>query len=140
MHNNINKLPIDIVRYIIPYTYNIQNKNLLVDIKNYSKTKTKLYNIYYNYWILALGEEEPEDKNWIINDIFRHLNNYQLFEMRYSKYIYDIFTRNICIKDIKKYIKNFEKKTVNTQINIFWGLFTSEERDLFCGNCYNLEI
>ena len=140
MNNNIKKLPIDIIRYIIPYTYNIQNKELLVDIKNYSKTKNEVYIIYYNYWILALGEEEPEDKNWIINDIFRYLNNYQLLETMYSKYIYDIFTRNVYIKDIKKYINNFQKKKVNTQINIFWGLLTCLERELFYRNCYNLEI
>jgi len=133
-------LPIDIINYIIPYTYNIQKKELLIDIKNYNNTKTKLYNTYYNYYIVELGEEEPEDKNWIINDLFRYLNNYQVLETKYSKYTYDIFTRNTYIVNIEKYMENFEKKTVNTQINIIWGLFTIEERNLFCNNSYNLAV
>ena len=51
MQNLICKLPIDIIQYIIPYTYNLQNKKLLDDIVNYKNTRTKIDEIYYDYWI-----------------------------------------------------------------------------------------
>lgn len=45
----INKLPDDIIQYIIPYTYQLQNKPLLNDIKNYKETKDIISELYYNY-------------------------------------------------------------------------------------------
>ena len=39
----ISKLPEDIVNRIIPYTYNIQTKNLLEDIIHYNNSLTSHY-------------------------------------------------------------------------------------------------
>ena len=53
----------------------------------------------------------------------------------FVKSFYNIFRRCLFlkkIKDIEKYVSKLEKKPTNTQINIFWGLFTPEERMLFC--------
>ena len=45
MNKFINRLPLDIVLQIIPYTYNLQNKNLLEDIVNYTQTKKVLFEL-----------------------------------------------------------------------------------------------
>lgn len=132
MKDFIQKLPDDIILRIIPYTYHLQNKNLLDDIKNYKETKTKLFEIYHQYWIVEAQSVDPdEDINWLINDIFAYANNYKATMWGYVEKFYQIFKRNISLQTkntIDKYIYNMEKKTVPIQINIFLGLLTINER------------
>jgi hypothetical protein len=124
----IEKLPLDIILQIIPYTYEIQNKSLLNDIVNFKESKNKLLNLYYDYWF----EIEPgEYKNWLINDIFGYANNYNALMFGYVDKFYNIFFRNICLQtkeDVENYVSNMEKKEASTQINIFLGLLKKEER------------
>jgi hypothetical protein len=132
----IDRLPLDIVLQIIPYTYDLQNKDLLADIKNYIETKTLLSNYYYNYWIISLEVEEPQDKYWLINDIFAYTNNYNPTMNGYVEQFYNIFKRNPFLQtnqDIDRYILNLEKKDVRSQINVFLGLLTVQERTEFIG-------
>jgi hypothetical protein len=129
--DSINKLPIDIILRIIPFTYHLQNKNLLDDIVSYKKTKKTLFKIYYNYWIINAESGPEEDKNWLINDIFAYANNYNATMYGYADKFYNIFKRNNYLQtkvDINKYVYNLEKKKVETQINIFLGLLTIKER------------
>lgn len=92
MNELIDKLPMDIVLHIIHYTYNFQNKHLLDDIKNYSESKTILSNYYYNYWIIFIQSQEPQDKYWLINDLFAYANNYNATMYGYGEEFYNIFT------------------------------------------------
>jgi hypothetical protein len=135
MKDFINRLPIDIIFKIIPYTYNLQNKTLLDDITNYTKTKTVLFNFYYKYWIIKIQSQVlNEDKNWLINDIFSYANDYNATMFGYVQKFYDIFKRSFNLQtneEIYKYVNNLEKKEIVTQINIFLGLFTIEERKDF---------
>jgi len=132
MKDFIQKLPIDIVLQIIPYTYNLQNKNLLDDIINYKETKTKLFELYYKYWIIEAQSQDPqEDKNWLINDIYAYANNDHATMYGYIDNFYHIFKRNIFLQSnekIDKYVYNLEKKKVLIQINIFLGLLNIKER------------
>jgi hypothetical protein len=129
----MNKLPRDIVLQIIPYTYQLQNKNLLNDIINYKKAKTVLHELYYKYWIIDLQSIDPDEhKYWLINDIFAYANNYNATMYGYLDIFYNIFKRNMFLKtneDIDTYVSNLEKKDVSSQINIFLGLLTIEERN-----------
>jgi len=132
----VEKLPLDLVLQIIPYTYHLQNKELLDDIKSYSETKTILSNYYYNYWIVSLEEPEDGDKYWLINNLFSFVNNYKPTMDGYVEQFYNIFKRNAFLEtsqDIDSYILQLEKKNVTTQINIFLGLLTLEERNEFIG-------
>jgi len=132
MQNLIRKLPIDIIQYIIPYTYNLQNKKLLDDIINYKNTRTKIDEIYYDYWINLVESEEPNDKYWMINNIFAYANDYKPTMNGYVEKFYGIFYRNPRlhnIKEVNKYVEELEKKSVITQINVFWGLLTPTERN-----------
>jgi len=142
MRDFIQKLPFDIVLRIIPYTYNIQQKSLLNDIINFTQVKNILYELYYNYWMIEMQVQDPEeDKNWLINDILGYANNNNAIMFGYVDNFYNIFKRNIVLKtktkeEIKKYVKNIYNKEVISQINIFLGLFTTHERNELIYNFY----
>ena len=133
MNKFINRLPFDIVLQIIPYTYHLQNKNLLDDIINYNETKTILFELYHKYWMIERESLDPEeDKNWLINDIFAYANSNHATMYGYVEKFYDIFKRHFCLyskEEIDKYVYHLEKKEVITQINIFLGLLTVKERN-----------
>ena len=133
MQNIIKRLPFDIILKIIPYTYQFQNKNLLYDIINYKELKTSLLDLYYRIWIIDMQSQDPEeDKNWLINNIFSYANNYNATMYGYIDKFYDIFKRNFFLKsngDIDNYVNNIKMKNVSSQINIFLGLLTIQERN-----------
>lgn len=132
MKDFIQRLPLDIILYIIPYTYNLQNKNLLNDIINYKETRSLLLELYYEYWIIkAQSQDLEEDKRWLINDIIAYANNDKATMYGYVDNFYNIFKRNISLQTndtIDKYIIHLYKKPAKTRINIFLGLLTSNER------------
>ena len=134
----LHKLPVDIVHHIIPYTYDTQNKKLLDDITNYYDTKHAILVLYEEYWKEESDNPDVSDyyaNEWLINDLFAYSNNYYPGMYGFVKPFYNIFRRCLFlkkIKDIEKYVSILQKKPTITQINIFWGLFTPEERMLFC--------
>jgi hypothetical protein len=132
MKDFIDRLPLDIVLQIIPYTYNLQDKNLLNDIINYKETRSLLLELYYKYWIIDIQSENEQDKNWLINDIISYANDYNATMYGYVDKFYNIFKRNISLQtneSIDKYMNILKEKKVKTQINIFLGLLTSNERN-----------
>jgi hypothetical protein len=133
MKDFIERLPMDIILQIIPYTYNLQNKDLLNDIIHYKESRTLLFELYHNYWIIEAQMLDPEeDINWLINDIVAYANNYKATMFGYVDNFYNIFKRNICLQtidNIDKYVNKLEEKKVKTQINIFLGLLTINERN-----------
>ena len=127
----IYRLPEEIRQQIIPYTYNIQNHKLLDDIRNFFRTRYTLLEIYYQRWIAELGEEEPEDKWWVINDITRFANKNKSTMYGYIDSFYNIFMRIYQLhtkEQIQIYITTMQSKSINSQINIFWGIMTHDER------------
>jgi len=132
----IRKLPEDIIQYIIPFTYSIQSKELTHDIKSYYYGKQMITSIYYGIWVDWFDSyEENNDKNWLINDLFSFANDYNPTMFGLKKCFYNIFLRNIMLKKdenkVISYIVHLENEKVDKQINIFWGLFTHEEREDF---------
>jgi hypothetical protein len=128
----ISKLPRDIVEYIIPYTYQLQPKTILNEIINYKETKKIISELYYNFWIIYMEEDELEDKYWLINDIVAYINNYKATMYGYVDNFYNIFRRNPRLQtreDINKYFGILETKPVTSQINIIWALLTPRERN-----------
>ena len=106
-------LPFDIIiNHIIPYTYNIQSKLLLEDIKNYYTIKEILLNYKYDtniikHEILAVFYDNKSLLSTILN---------RRFQFKFKNYDYNI---------IYKYPES------NTRFNILFGLFTKEERQTF---------
>jgi hypothetical protein len=131
MINKIAKLPNEIQDKIISYTYKFQNKKLIEDIINYNITKKIILEKYYQYWINKIGDLEPEDKYWLVNDIILYLNKNEENNTCYVDNYYHFFRRNYSLNDkkqINNYIFNFYKESANKQVNIFWGLLTPNER------------
>ena len=132
MNKFIDRLPQDIIDYIIPFTYQLQNKPLLCDIKNYKETKDLVLELYYKWWIIYMGETEPEHKYWLINNIIAYINNYKATMYGYVEDFYNIFRRNQYLQtheDINNYVSSLENKSVDRQINIIWSLLTPKERN-----------
>ena len=106
------RIPIDIIiNHIIPYTYNIQPKFLLEDIKNYHKIRTILIDDKYDtdvikHEILAIFYSNKQKLNHILH---RH------FQINLQNYDYNI-------------IYGYSQ---NTKFNILFGLFSIEERTYF---------
>lgn len=132
MKSFIDKLPIDIVMKIISYTYNFQNKELLDDVKNYTRIKKELFSLYYNFWIIEWDEAIFSDSEWLINDIQGYVNNFEATMYGYVTKHYNIFKRFISLKtnnDVDKYTKYLDNQPILTQINIYLALLTPMERN-----------
>jgi hypothetical protein len=136
LYNNImceiiKKLPKDIINLIIPYTYSVQSKELIVDIQTYFSKKKIITRIYSRFWFNPY--EENEDKNWLHNDLIAFANDYNATMFGFKERFYNIFSRNIMLKNdqnkVISYIVNLENEKVEKRINIFWGLFKPEERE-----------
>jgi hypothetical protein len=129
-----NKLPIELIYIILSYTYQSQSKELTEDIKNFYESKQILLQKYHNYWIFIWQENEPVDKEWVINDLYRYSNRNILTMNGYVDDFYELFFRifNIRTKEqVNKYITILDNKSLDTQINIFWGLLNPKERNQF---------
>ena len=130
----IQKLPNEVVFKIIQYTYHFQNKNLLVDIIDFVESKKTILKMYYDNQIIYMGEESPQDKCWLINDIFAFTNNYHALIYGYTNKFYNIIRRNGISKtqeEIMDFIICLENKELDTQINVLWGLLNPIERKEF---------
>jgi hypothetical protein len=130
----LDKLPIDIIHHIIPYTYQIQDKHIQDDIIDYHKSKSMIYQIYYDYWVNFIGDLGVY-RIWLIHDLFLYANHNQTFIVKgYTESFYTFFKRNRQLhtnEEIDTYIQKLEYKDENSQINIFWGLLTPKERNEF---------
>lgn len=133
MSDIIKKLPEDIINLIIPYTYSLQSKELIDDIQTYFSKKKIISRIYSRWWFDS--EEENADKNWLHNDLISFANDYYATMFGFKESFYNIFSRNIMLKKDKykviSFIVHLENEKVEKQINIYWGLFTPEEREEF---------
>lgn len=117
-------LPIDIIHKIIPYTYNLQNKAILEDIQNYQDSKAHIHRLYYDSWMKYVNSIVPEDRDWILNNLFRYANNYDL----HASEFYKIFLKSN-LSTATRPNANYSKLHINSQINIYWGFMTPKERN-----------
>ena len=133
----IQKLPEDVMRYIIPYTYVVQPKELLEDIRSYYVTLKKAKDIYKRYWNVKEENEcnccgvPNEDIDWLINDIFGFMNEDVATMIAFVPKFCDLWLRCLRLysyEQVLEYMKVFEKKSSITQVNMIWGLMKPNER------------
>jgi hypothetical protein len=129
-----NKLPKELIYIILSYTPQPQPKEITEDIKNFYESKQILLQTYRNYWIFICQENEPSDKEWITNDLYRYSNRNIATMNGYDDDFYELFFRLFNFKtkeQINKYITILDNKSLDSQINIFWGLLNPKERNEF---------
>ena len=129
MNNYIKLLPEDILYKIISYSYSPQPKELLEDIRDYSSTLNTVGNVYYNRWILDVGESVPEDRNWLVNDIIRYITRDDdrgawLLQSQ-------ILCRQLLIHDMiqaRRHMYILDKMSAEHELRRDWGLMIPKER------------
>ena len=105
-----------------------QSKILLQDIRDFYESKQTIDAMYSEKWSRFVNED-PRD--WIINDIFIFMNDNIPTMFGYCKKCQDIINRNLFVKNVDNFILHSEIKHVDSQINIFLGLLTVQERKDF---------
>jgi len=131
--------PREIASQIMQYTYQVQDKTLLNDIVNFTKSKARLYFLYLTYF--TMREESDEYESWLSNDIVLYMNNFRhtgvLYGGGYVDKFYTRLSRNPFLntrEKIDRYVVNLGINGVDgitKEISIYLGLLTSEEREEF---------
>jgi len=97
MIKNLKKLPTDVINKIFSYYYSPQSKELLDDIKNYSKSLKIIEKIYYDFWIgnwpQPFSPAPGQDKDWLINDIICFTNKERATCLGYVDEFYGLWIR-----------------------------------------------
>jgi predicted helicase len=129
---NIRKLPTEIItNYILPYTYGVKPKNLLLDIRTFRTDFNILMNLYafsYNYRILLF-----DLLYFCNNSIYTHDSvTLKLRDLFKRNYILSKYTNNELLYFIYEnfHSKKQRKKTLS-QIKFIFGLMTQPERSEF---------
>lgn len=127
LYQLINQLPLELVWKIQSYILKPQNKELLLDIKSFYKLKNLGIRLYSKRY-----ESEPDQiENWFANDISSFMNNNFPIMYGYIEKYYDILFRLKNIKDKQTIISssiNLTKGTSKREINVLFGLLTTNER------------
>lgn len=132
--NIIQRLPMDIILRIIPYTYNVQNKELLNDIIHFNTTRVFLMELYFSYWIKYSYLIHEDDLCWLVNDMLGYMNNHYAIGHVFTPKLLGIYYRNPFLKtreDVVKYMGCLYKKNIKSQFNLCLGLFNPQEREEF---------
>ena len=125
------KLPYDIILVILSYIHKPQNKDLLNDIEHYAETKEKLFKIYNNIY------KTSSYTYFLMLDISLFLNNNEdVLIFSYKDKCINVFLRNPFLNDnnVIKYIMKLEKHDILSQINTYWALMNTCERNRFLAN------
>jgi hypothetical protein len=129
----IYKLPEEILRQIIAYTYSPQSPLLMRDIRHYHASKRDVLFIYRQTWKFMTQNEPPKEKQWLVNDIMLYLLQYETSpDDDHLQFYYDYFMRICCVNtkaQVKTYTKRIEDRPIDSKVNILWGLLTEEERN-----------
>jgi len=119
MWDLINKLPLDILDYVLSLTYKPQPSIMLTDLVSFVSTKSEISLIYEIKYRELLEFEHNADKNWLVSDILLFMKLKINKQNHYKKclYLYNEFMSN--------------RKDSCSQFNIFWALLEPKERNMF---------
>ena len=128
-------LPIDLVYMILNYICYPQPKALTEDIVSYTQTMQDLCTIYYNKWVIEMGDPIGEDSNWLENDLILYANEgvpTMLGVQPKCREILDRFYNYGRAYKLDFYVFVMTNKlTAKTRANMLLGLLTKEERKEF---------
>ena len=130
----MDQLPSEVIQNIIPYTYEVQPKELRDDICSYYITQKKTIDFYTRVFNC---KEDVYD--WLTNDIFRFLNNDVPTMYGYRDFFLDVFKRqflnhNKSSEDMIDCVSAFDNRSRYypcsiSEINMVIGLLNVCERN-----------
>lgn len=111
----IQKLPKDIILYIISYTYKCQCKTLMNDIATYSKTKDIIEKKYYTRITWLYEFQEIYEKNYLVRDIYSFINGNGYQYENYTDIFHCIVRRHFSLRnltntEISSFISKLQKQ------------------------------
>lgn len=130
--------PEDVINIIIKYIYTRTDKSLLNDIENFVTIRTKLLNLYYNYYANPhlLLYDDKEQQLQVTEDRYHLITDLELYFLK--NYNHNIWKRKFGLDTddkIDKYLIDLDNTNIDRQINIYLGLLKSKERERFYNNC-----
>jgi hypothetical protein len=139
------KLPSEIFDIILSYSYSPQPRELMEDIRHYYKSRNIIFRLYLQKYSRYLIERErpyyyylKETNYWLIHDIFVYSTNNNILLEDYDSKVFTIWKRNPFLNTEDKiihFVYFLDLFPKSRQINLFWGIFTIEERDEFMSRC-----
>jgi hypothetical protein len=132
----IRKLPEDIVRYIIPFTYSYQSPVLLQDIQSFYSDRKIVRDWYNHKWSIYLDNNPFEDIEWMANDIIIYVNHDQATMWGYHPFFHSICSRSFSLDSQEKQHR-FIRAIIRCEVkpmrcfNVMWGLLNTDERLAF---------
>jgi|TARA_Y100000389_G_C17135167_1_gene352160 mevalonate pyrophosphate decarboxylase len=141
----LKKIPCDVIReHIIPYTFQVQPKELCDDISSYHTIKSHIKKLYYDRWKDTFHYEENADINWLSNDLRRFLNDDVATMYGYTNNCLEKWRRLFYFQDksdyvIMEFISNIHARLVTTDINLQLATLTENERQEFIIFSMNLD-
>ena len=138
LEENWKKLPQELHRHVLSYTYSPQPKDLLVDIRNFHTSLHVIKEIYRCNKTIFAGEDNAPTwvEDWIINDLYGWLNDdmpvMHGFREKFVNLIqrnpyYALFTRFTT----EEIILLLGMKSGKSELRIFWGLLNPNQRHKF---------
>ena len=132
----IRKLPDDIVRYILPFTYSYQTPELIEDIQSFIKDRKTVRDWYRHKWSFYLFTRPFEDVEWMANYIIIYANSDQATMHGYHDRFLNIGSRSFSLDSQEKqhrFIHAIVQNCVKPMrcFNVIWGLLIPEERLVF---------
>ena len=138
LEENWKKLPQELHRYVLSYTYSPQPKDLLDDIRNFHASLYVIKEIYRCNKMIFAGDDDASTwvEDWIINDLYGWLNDDMAvmhgFREKFLHLIqrnpyYSLFTRFTT----EEIILLLGMKSGESELRIFWGLLNPNQRQKF---------
>ena len=110
----IAELPPEIQCHILSYTYSPQPPALLADIRHFFTTKAAAHTYYYHRYIVYWREPEPEDKHWLMCDLYAFAHSPKIRKTAHTPFAVRLANRNL-----------------QSRINVIWGWLTPYQREIF---------
>jgi hypothetical protein len=116
-----NYFPIDLIRYITPFTYKELPTDLLIDIQSFQTTKEIITSFYFEKYNHLFEYEKEADLNWLTSDILTYSKRQKLKNHKYFNSLY-----------IKSFLINPKKKECFTLIvHKLWANLSPDDRENF---------
>ena len=127
LEENWKKLPQELHRYVLSYTYSPQPKDLLDDIRNFHASLYVIKEIYRCNKMIFAGDDDASTwvEDWIINDLYGWLNDDMPVMHGFREKFVNLIQRN-------PYYSLFTRFTTEeSELRIFWGLLNPNQRHKF---------